>query len=74
MDALRNAYGLDLTLTDFHEHAVGKGAGATAAAFVQMTRPDGGTVHGAGMDPDIVSASLKAVTSAVNRAGSLSLS
>ena len=32
-------YGLDLTLTDFHEHAVGKGAGATAAAFVQMTRP-----------------------------------
>jgi hypothetical protein len=64
----------DLVLTDFHEHAVGKGAGATAAAFVQMTRPDGGTVHGAGMDPDIVSASLKAVTSAVNRAGSLSLS
>ena len=74
MDALRTAYGLDLVLTDFHEHAVGKGAGATAAAFVQMTRPDGGTVHGAGMDPDIVSASLKAVTSAVNRAGSLSLS
>ncbi len=74
MDALRKTYGLDLTLTDFHEHAVGKGAGATAAAFVQMTRPDGGTVHGAGMDPDIVSASLKAVTSAVNRAGGLALS
>ena len=28
----------------------------------------------AGMDPEIVSASLKAVTSAVNRAGSLALS
>ncbi len=69
VNALRQAYGIALSLTDFHEHAVGKGADATAAAFVQMARPDGSTVHGAGMDPDIVSASLKAVTSAVNRAG-----
>ena len=71
MDALRRTYALDLALTDFHEHAVGKGAGATAAAFVQMTCPDGRIVHGAGMDPDIVAASLKAVTSAVNRAGAI---
>ena len=69
VDALRRAYRIDLALTDFHEHAVGRGADATAIAFVQMTRPDGTAVHGAGMDPSIVTASLKAVTSAVNRAG-----
>lgn len=69
VDALRRAYRIDLALTDFHEHAVGRGADATAIAFVQMTKPDGTAVHGAGMDPSIVTASLKAVTSAVNRAG-----
>ena len=68
VDALRRTYRIDLALTDFHEHAVGRGADATAIAFVQMTKPDGTAVHGAGMDPSIVTASLKAVTSAVNRA------
>jgi 2-isopropylmalate synthase len=51
---------------DYNEHALTAGGDAQAAAYVECD-VDGVTVWGVGIDPNIVSASIKAVTSAVNR-------
>ena len=50
------------------EHALGAGADARAAAYVEAGLPDGRTMFGVGMDRDIVNASLRAVTSIAGRA------
>ena len=72
VDALRRDCGIALTVLDYHENAVGAGADAQAAAYVQIGSNGGsgadGTLHGVGMDSDIVTASLKAVASAATRA------
>ncbi|AVT36229.1 2-isopropylmalate synthase [Plantactinospora sp. BB1] len=52
---------------DYHEHAMSSGGDAQAAAYVEC-EVDGRTVWGVGLDPNIVTASVRAVTSAVNRA------
>ncbi|AVT29737.1 2-isopropylmalate synthase [Plantactinospora sp. BC1] len=52
---------------DYHEHAMSSGGDAQAAAYVEC-EVDGRTVWGVGSDPNIVTASVRAVTSAVNRA------
>jgi 2-isopropylmalate synthase len=68
VDAVRRGCGIDFTFLDYHENAVGAGADALAAAYVQIAGKDGATLFGVGIDSDIVTASLKAVASAANRA------
>ncbi len=68
MAAMRRESGLDLDVANYHEHAIGSGANANAAAFVELRLPDGRTLFGVGIDASIVTASLKAVLSGVNRA------
>ncbi len=67
IDAFVNALGLDIKLMDYHEHAIGSGANAKAACYVELRLNDGPTLFGAGIDSNIVTASFKAVLSAVNR-------
>ncbi|HWD58521.1 MAG TPA: 2-isopropylmalate synthase [Stellaceae bacterium] len=67
VDALRRECGVDFTFLDYHENAVGAGADAQAAAYVKVRAEGDETLHGVGMDSDIVTASLKAVASAANR-------
>lgn len=67
VDALRRECALDVRVTDYHEHAMSEGAGASAAAYIELALGDR-VVWGAGVDPNIVAASLRAVTSATNRA------
>jgi 2-isopropylmalate synthase len=52
---------------DYHEHAMSSGADASAAAYVEAD-VDGELVWGVGIHPSIVTASLRAVVNAVNRA------
>ena len=68
VDALRRDCSIDLTVLDYHEDAVGAGADAQAAAYVQIRGNGAGTLYGVGIDSDIVTASLKAVASAATRA------
>jgi 2-isopropylmalate synthase len=68
VDALQRECDLELTVVDYHEDAVSAGADAQAAAYVQIRANGAGTLYGAGMDSDIVTASLKAVASAATRA------
>jgi 2-isopropylmalate synthase len=52
---------------DYHEHAIGAGADAQAASYGELRVDKGKPIHGVGMSPDIVTASLKAIVSALNR-------
>ena len=56
----------DVRVLDYHEHALGSGGDAIAAAYVECAVGDD-VLWGVGLDPNIVTASLKAVISAVNR-------
>ncbi len=58
---------VDVRVLDYAEHAMGAGGDATAAAYVECAVA-GQVLWGVGIDPNIVTASLKAVVSAVNRA------
>ena len=66
VDALAHDAGLAIEITDYSEHALGEGADARAAAYVEA-RIGGKTRWGVGLDASIVTASLRAVVSAVNR-------
>ncbi|WP_106398241.1 2-isopropylmalate synthase [Actinocorallia populi] len=59
--------GVEVKVLDYHEHAMSSGGDAKAAAYVEC-QVEGKTLWGAGVDANIVTASLKAVLSAVNRA------
>jgi 2-isopropylmalate synthase len=58
--------GVKVRVLDYHEHALSSGGDAQAAAYVEGEVGDS-TVWGVGLDANIVTASIKAVTSAVNR-------
>ncbi|MBW6532054.1 2-isopropylmalate synthase [Sphingomonas sp. RRHST34] len=66
--ALHESTGPTLDVIDYAEHAIGHGAGAQAAAYLECRTPDGRTVWGVGIDSDIATASVRAVLSAANRA------
>ncbi len=63
---LKSDAGISASVQGFHEHAVAVGSGAEAAAYVEVEGARG-VGHGACIDANTVTASLKAVTNAVNR-------
>jgi 2-isopropylmalate synthase len=64
---LREQLGVDVRVLAYHEHATGTGEDATAVAYVQLRAGDR-NVYGVGLDANIVTATLKAVIAAVDRA------
>ncbi len=58
--------GVDLEVLDYSEHAISSGTDASAAAYVESQRGDGTTHWGVGVDESILTASLRAVVSALN--------
>ena len=65
--ALNDELAFDVRVLDYHEHALSSGGDAIAAAYVECAVGDQ-VLWGVGLDPNIVTASLRAVVSAVNRA------
>jgi 2-isopropylmalate synthase len=63
---LTEATGHTVRVLDYHEHAIGAGAGAQAVAYLEL-RINDQTLFGVGMDGNIVSASLKAIVSGLQR-------
>jgi 2-isopropylmalate synthase len=68
--AIQDAFGLEVSVVDYHEHAVSGGSAARAAAYLQIRLPDGGTLHGVGLHGNITTASLRAIASAASRMAS----
>ncbi len=66
------AVGVDVRVLDYNEHAMSAGGDARAASYLECAVSlDSGSsqvLWGVGIDPSIVTSSLKAVVSAVNRA------
>jgi 2-isopropylmalate synthase len=67
VEALGAASGENIRVLDYHEHAIGSGANAQAVAYLEL-RVGERTLFGVGMDSNIVSASLKAIVSGLQRA------
>jgi 2-isopropylmalate synthase len=68
--ALQAAFDAEVQVLDYHEHAIGSGAKARAAAYIEM-RVGERRLHGVGIDADIVAASFKALLSGMARAQAL---
>lgn len=68
IDALVDALGFRFDVLSYEEHSIGTGSNARAVAFVEITTAARSTLFGVGIHENIVTASLLAVLSAVNRA------
>jgi 2-isopropylmalate synthase len=65
---LKDAFGVELEVRDYSEHALSTGTDAQAAAYVECALPDGRVIWGVGIDEDVASASVRAILSAANGA------
>ncbi|MGC1459383.1 MAG: 2-isopropylmalate synthase [Steroidobacteraceae bacterium] len=68
IDALVAALGLPMDVLSYSEHSRAAGSGAQAVAYVEITTHSRVTLFGVGIHNNIITASLLAVLSAVNRA------
>jgi 2-isopropylmalate synthase len=64
----RHLGGSPVRVLDYHEHSIGSGANAQAAAYLELRIGDSLTLFGVGIDGNIVAASLKAIVSGLHRA------
>jgi 2-isopropylmalate synthase len=68
IDAMVKALALDFDVLSYEEHSRGQGSAAQAVSYIEITTRSRRTLFGAGMHPNIITASILAVLSAVNRA------
>jgi 2-isopropylmalate synthase len=68
IDGFRREFGIEICIVDYQEHAIGSGADAVAVCFVEIHTKNARSVFGVGMHRNIVTTSLNAIISAVNRA------
>ena len=68
IDALLNALDSPVRVQHYEEHSLGSGADARAICFLELSADDiPGEIFGVGMDANIVTASVRAVLSGINR-------
>ena len=65
--AIRGEFSGNLDVRDYTEHALGQGSQATAVAYVETGDDNGHTRWGVGIDPNTITASLRAVLNAFER-------
>ena len=65
-NALKKAYELKYSLEVYQEHALERSSSSNAIAYVGIKKPDGTMAWGAGVDPDIIRASIDALVTAIN--------
>ena len=68
VNAVNHATGHVVRVLDYHEHALGAGADARAIAYLELRIDEQQTLFGVGIDPSFVTASLRAIVSALARA------
>lgn len=67
VNLLKSHYNLHFNFIDYHEHAIGKGSDAKAAAYIQI-KVENQYYFGVGLDSDIMTASMTALLKAINNA------
>jgi len=68
IDAMVKAIGLPFDVLSYEEHSRGQGSAAQAVSYIEITTRSRRTLFGVGAHPNIITASLLALLSAVNRA------
>ncbi|MCW2291445.1 2-isopropylmalate synthase [Pseudomonas sp. BIGb0408] len=68
LEALVSSVPLAVEIMDYHEHAIGGGANAKAACYIEIRLDGQRPLHGIGIDENITTASFRALFSALNRA------
>ncbi len=68
LEALVASLPVSVEIMDYHQHAIGSGSDAQAAAYIELRLPEQRPVFGVGMDGNITTASIRALFSALNRA------
>ena len=66
-NALKENLGMEYSINTYTEHALQEGSTSQAVAYVGITLPDGKVSWGAGVNDDIIAASIQALFSAINR-------
>ena len=66
-NAIRKAYGLNYHLVSYEEHSLDRSSSSRAIAYVGIETEDEKTCWGAGIDVDIIKASVDALMTAVNQ-------
>ena len=67
VDAFAKAFGVTISIRDYHEHAMAASVDAQAAAYVEADVDDE-AFWGVGVHGSILTASLRAIVNAANRA------
>ena len=68
LSTLEEAFGLQLEIVDYVEHALTTGRDSRAAAYLECRTLSGETIWGCGIDEDVATAGVRAVLSAANSA------
>ncbi|MCH7789397.1 MAG: 2-isopropylmalate synthase, partial [Acidobacteria bacterium] len=66
VNGFRSMFDLEFRVLDYHEHAIGSGADARAVSYCEL-KVGGNELWGVGIHSDIVTASLHAIVSGINR-------
>lgn len=67
MQAVQQIVGVEFSVDDYHEQAVGKGADAQAMAYVPLKLEGNGVVFGVGSHSNIDQAAVRAIVAGLNR-------
>jgi 2-isopropylmalate synthase len=66
ISALSNNLKINIKVSDYHQHAISSGSDASAAAYIELL-VEKESVWGAGIDPNTVIASFRAIVSGLNK-------
>lgn len=61
----------EVSVIDYHEHAVGEGSDVAAVCYVEVKVNNDKPVFGVGQDRNIITAAIKALINGVNRSGQI---
>lgn len=67
INGIRQLIDIEFSVDDYHEQSLGKGADATAMAFVPLKLEGNGTVYGVATDSNIDQAAVRAIVAGINR-------
>jgi len=70
--AISQFTGVDVSVIDYHEHAVGEGSDVAAVTYVEVKVDNGRPVFGVGQDRNIITSAIKALINGVNRSNAIS--
>src|SRR4051812_40873574 len=65
--AISQFAGIQVSVVDYHEHAIGEGSDVAAVTYVEVKVNDGKPIFGVGKDSSIIKSAIKALINAVNR-------